>query len=133
MKNTATLPAPDENQSPAAGPTWGDGIERLPQKDSADLCGKHVDTIRRARVSGQLPNSVCHNGMWYIAKGDLINVGLLDASMAAVPADEIVGRSRAERAVHDLQIELGAAMATIDAVREENKFLRGLVINQAVK
>lgn len=120
-------PVPAETPQPTPG-TGG-----LSGGDASGLCGRHEDTIRRARKANKLPNSYMKDGQWFYMIGDLVNAGLLESSMAAIPAEEVASRGRAERRIQELERHPENVVGQLDAKIDEIKFLRAVLVNQTMK
>jgi hypothetical protein len=110
----------------------------LTRREAAAVCGRHIDTIRRAERDG-LASRKRPDGTIEIAVADLVEFGLLDPLVDTTDIAGAVAQSRVERerdeALQALAVELTRnelLEARVADLRDETAFLRGLVRKQPV-
>lgn len=107
----------------------------LTRREAAALCGRHVDSIRRAEKKGLLPHTrEREDSTIEVAVADLVAAGLLDPLAARGDVSELAGRNRAERDLTAARQELAVADARLAGLTdrvtrqdEEIAFLRALL------
>src|SRR5690606_31986455 len=87
------------------------------QQEAAELAGKSLDTIKRRRKDGKLPNARQRDDVhrtWEIPYSDLVTAGLVDAGAhSARDIDEQLGLSRTPRRIAELTTELEVARTEV--------------------
>jgi hypothetical protein len=110
----------------------------LTQSEAAALCGCDYTTIKRHRQRGHFPNVRRRsdvNGTYEVPLSDLVSAGLWrPTDQDAGDVDAAIGRTRIERRVEELRLELertrAEARATAAALaqsREEIAYLRSVL------
>jgi hypothetical protein len=107
----------------------------LTQAEAAALCGRDYTTIRRRRERGQFPGSRRRGddtGAWEIPLAELIAAGLWrPADGEANDVDTAMGRTKADRRLQDMRVDLERANVRVEALtaaladrRDEVAYLR---------